>query len=217
MPTQLIGKKKGMTQIFDAKGRIIICSIILIETNYVVQIKTKDKDGYSALQLGSFSIKEKNVTKPLLKKFEKVQLKPCRHLKEVRKEDVEGYKIGQKIDVTEFKEGEYVDVIGKSKGKGFQGVMKLYGFKGGPASHGSSKFHRKGGSTGMRSTPGRCFPGGKRASRMGSDRVTVQNLKIVAVDKENNLVVVQGAIPGSVDSIIYVRSAKKKEKISGKS
>lgn len=217
MPTQLIGKKKGMTQIFDANGKIIACTIILIEPNHIAQIKTKDKDGYTALQLGSFDVKKKNATKPLLQKFEKVKLKPLKYLKETREKNVEGYEIGQKIGATEFKGTEYVDVIGKSKGKGFQGLMKLYHFKGGPASHGSSKFHRKGGSTGMRSTPGRCFPGGKRASRMGFDRVTVQNLKVMAVDEENNLLVVKGAVPGSVDSIVYIRKAKKKEIRSGKS
>ncbi|KPK33397.1 MAG: 50S ribosomal protein L3 [Chlamydiae bacterium SM23_39] len=205
---RFIAKKKGMTQFFDDKGKAIACSVILAEPNVVVQIKKREKDGYNALQLGAFAdIKEKNIKKPVRGHFK--ELPPCRYLTESKVENVEEYQVGQKIDIGYFSNEKFIDIEGISKGKGYQGVMKLYGFKGGPKSHGSG-FHRHAGSTGMRSTPGRCLPGGKRAGRMGGDRITVQNLEIFLIDKENNLLIVRGAIPGCCEGVVYIKKAKKK-------
>lgn len=203
-----IGKKVGMTRIFDKDGKEIPCTLILIEPNFVVQIKNEKTDGYKALQLAAFEQK-KNVKKPKLGAFEKAKINPCRYLKESRVENIEDYKEGQKIEAN-FPIGSFVDVIGISKGKGYQGPIKLHGFSGGPASHGS-KFHRALGSTGGCSFPGRCFPGGKRAGHMGAKRVTLQNLLIVERDKENNLFAVKGAVAGHIGSILYIREAKKKK------
>lgn len=214
MSLKFIGKKERMNQFFDKNGKAIACTIVVVEPNVIVQIKKTKKDGYNSLQMGSFDIKEKKVTKPLLGHFKKSNIKPKAHLVESRMEDVEKYEVGKEMDISYFKEGSFVDITGVSKGKGFQGVIKLHNFSGGPASHGSS-FHRHAGSTGMRSTPGRCFPGGKRASRMGSDVLTVENLEILMVDKENKLLVIKGAVPGSCGSVIYIKKAKKKVDKSG--
>lgn len=209
MSLKFIGKKKGMTQVFDDKGNIVPCTVILAEPNVVVQIKKKEVDGYNALQLGvDDHLKKKAFTKPVLGHFAKAKVEPLKNLAESRVENVDTYQVGQKIDANYFVVGEMVDVRGKSKGKGFQGVIKLHKFRGGPGAHGSG-FHRHAGSTGMRTTPGRCFPGGKRASRMGGDFLTVQNLQVVAVDVEKKLIAVSGAIPGCVDSIVYITKAKK--------
>lgn len=208
MIVKLIGKKKGMTQVFDEKGNAIPCTAILIEPNVVVQVKSKGKEGYSALQLGAFK-KKKNISKPLLGFFAKANVEARVVLSETRMEDCSAYKVGQEVGATQFKEGEFVDVRGLSIGKGFQGVIKLHKFAGGPGAHGSG-FHRHAGSTGMRSSPGRCFPGGKRASRMGGDRVTVQNLRVIKIDEKRNLLFVKGAIPGCFNSIVYVSKAKRK-------
>lgn len=210
---RLMGKKRGMVQLFDEKGHIVPCTVIELEPNVVTQIKTKDTDGYSAIQIGFEEIVtkdprtiEKRVTKPLLGHFKKSGIAPRRYLAEVRLDDANDFSIGQALSAELFKDIPYVDVTGVSKGKGYQGVMKLHNFRGGPASHGSS-FHRHAGSTGMRSTPGRCLPGGKRASHMGSDTVTVQNLQIVKV--EGNLIVVKGAVPGARNDLVYIAPAKK--------
>jgi large subunit ribosomal protein L3 len=138
--------------------------------------------------------------------FDKARSEPCRVVRESRVESVDSYQIGQKIEISLFPDGSYVDVEGVSKGKGYQGVMKLFNMSGGPGAHGSG-FHRHMGSTGMRSTPGRCFPGGKRASRMGGDRKTVQNLRVVAV--KGNLLLVEGAVPGARSGIVFISTSKK--------
>ncbi len=218
MTLKFIGKKKGMTQVFDGKGNIVPCTVISADPNVVVQIKKKDTDGYNALQLGiDDNSKKKNISKPLLGHFSKAKVEPSKHLAESRLDNVDSYQVGQKIDANYFVVGEMVDVRGKSKGKGFQGVIKLHKFKGGPGAHGSG-FHRHAGSTGMRTTPGRCFPGGKRASRMGGDVLAVQNLQVVAVDVEKKLIAIRGAIPGCVDSIVYItRAIKTKQKAKNRS
>ncbi|MBN2478609.1 MAG: 50S ribosomal protein L3 [Parachlamydiales bacterium] len=210
MAIKLIGKKKGMTQIFDDKGNIVVCSVIEAPANKIIQIKTKENDGYNAVQLGAFD--KKKVKKPLKGHFEKAKSTPKYVLSEERIEDPKEYEVGQEFLANYFEKGEYVDVIGTSKGKGFQGLMKLYGFKGMPKTHGCSRSHRLGGSTGMRSTPGRCFPGGKRASRMGGDNLTVQNLVVVAIDVEKNLLLVKGSIPGARNGYVFVQRAEKKIK-----
>lgn len=210
MPLTLIGQKKGMTQVFDKDGKVVVCTVILAEPNTVLQIKRKDTHGYNGIQLGGVPMtpaQANRAPKPMKGHFAKVNVEPCRVVRESRLEDVDQYQVGQKLDASVFADAKFVDVEGVSKGKGFQGVMKLHNMAGGPGAHGSG-FHRHMGSTGMRSTPGRCFPGGKRASRMGGDRTTVQNLRVVAV--KGNLLLVEGAIPGAPSGVVYIRKAKKK-------
>lgn len=208
MSIKLIGKKRGMTQVFDKDGNVIVCTVIETQPHFVVQIKNKQTDGYEAIQLGS--INKKKVNKATNGHFAKAKLNPCEKLLESRVENVSEYQIGQTFGPDYFEKGDYVDVIGISKGKGFQGLMKLYHFAGMPATHGCSRSHRLGGSTGMRTTPGRCFPGGKRASRMGNDRITVQNLIVVDVNPAQNILVVKGAVPGMRNSMVYISRSKKK-------
>jgi large subunit ribosomal protein L3 len=169
MSLKLMGKKKGMTRVYDEKGNLIVCTLIAAEPNVIVQVKSLEKDGYSAVQLGAVKVREskkKNVSKPLVGHFARAKVEPRRHLLESRIEKTEEYELGQEVGVDYFAETEFVDVCGTSKGKGFQGVIKRHGFAGGPASHGSG-FHRTAGSTGMRSTPGRSLPGVKKAGQMG--------------------------------------------------
>ncbi|MDE3055437.1 MAG: 50S ribosomal protein L3 [Verrucomicrobiota bacterium] len=212
MSLTLIGQKKGMTQIFDREGKSVVCTVILAEPNTVLQVKRKETHGYNSVQLAGLPFpegKEGRLAKPQRAEFAKHQVAPCRVVRESRVdvEDLEKYQVGQKIDLSHFAEVGYVDVEGVSKGKGFQGVIKLHNMAGGPAAHGSG-FHRHMGSTGMRSTPGRCFPGGKRASRMGGDRKTVQNLRVVAV--KGNLLLVEGAVPGARSGTLFIRASVKK-------
>lgn len=217
MTLKFMGKKKGMTQLFDKDGNIVVCTVIESEPNVVVQVKTKETDGYTAVQLGFDEIRGKRpetilarTGKPLAGHFAKASAKPRRFLKESRVESTEAYTPGQELNLEYFADIEFVDMTAYSKGKGYQGVMKLYNFAGGPASHGSG-FHRHAGSTGMRSTPGRCFPNGKRASHMGDDKKTVQNLKIVRVVPEENLLIVKGSVPGPTGSLVCFSPAVKLE------
>jgi large subunit ribosomal protein L3 len=210
MVLKLIGKKIGMIQLFDKDGRAVACTAIIVEPNYITQIKTVENDGYSSIQMGSVKKKIKNVKNPQKNHFAKAKVEPCKKIVESRVEDTSKYEVGQKCNIDVFSENDYIDVQGISKGKGFQGVMKLHGYSGGPASHGSG-FHRHAGSTGMRSTPGRCLPGGKRASRMGGNKVTTQNLQIVKIDIEKNVLLIRGAVPGSKGQLILVSKAKKKK------
>jgi large subunit ribosomal protein L3 len=216
MVLKLMGKKRGMTQLFDEAGNVVACTVIHAEPNVVTQIKRKESDGYDALQLGFEKIEtkdprtiQKRVTKQLLGHFQKASVAPRRYLAEARVSNIEEFQIGQELDLAQFSEITYVDVSGVSKGKGYQGVIKRHKFSGGPAAHGSS-FHRHAGSTGMRSTPGRCLPGGKKAGRMGGEVVTVQNLKVVRVDLDRNLLIVEGAVPGPCGGLISFSPAKKK-------
>lgn len=213
---RLMGTKRGMMQVFDDKGNVVICTVIQAEPNVVTQIKTKENDGYNALQLGFEKLTtndprtiQKRVSKPLRGHFEKASTEPRRHLAETRMDAIDGFTLGQEITVSEFNEIPYIDATAMSKGKGYQGVMKLHNFRGGPASHGSS-FHRHAGSTGMRSTPGRCLPGGKRASHMGDDKITVQNVRVVAVHPEENVILLEGQVPGPRGGLVYLSPAKKK-------
>ncbi|OGN64914.1 MAG: 50S ribosomal protein L3 [Chlamydiae bacterium RIFCSPLOWO2_01_FULL_28_7] len=208
MSLQFIGKKIGMSQIFDEKGNLIVCTLIEAPNNVVTQLKNKDTDGYKSVQLAAFD-KKKPVSNALKGHFAKAKVDPKKKIKESRVEKIEEFTVGQEIAPSYFKKGDEVDVTAVSKGKGFQGLMKLYGFRGMPASHGCSRSHRLGGSTGMRSTPGRCFPGGKRASRMGGDKVTVQNLQVAIVDDSKNLLVIKGSVPGSNNGYVYIQKAKK--------
>lgn len=215
MTLNFMGKKEGMAQVYDEKGNLITCTVLVVEPNVISQIKTQESDGYSAVQLAAFQLppsKVKNQSKAMQGHFKKAGVNPRRKVQESRLEDVSGYEVGQELDVTYFEEISHVDVIAVSKGKGFQGVMKRHGFKGGPASHGSG-FHRHAGSTGMRSTPGRCLPGVKMAGRMGGERVTVQSLPVVRVDAEKRVLLVKGAVPGSRGSMVTVRQAVKKKHV----
>jgi large subunit ribosomal protein L3 len=216
---KLMGKKRGMIQLFDEKGEAVVCTVIEAEPNVVAQIKTTSTDGYNAIQIGFEQVRAKNpqtrekrVSKPLRGHYKAAGTEPRRHLTELRLDSVEEYTLGQELNVTVFADVPFVDVMAISKGKGFQGVMRLHNFAGGPAAHGSG-FHRHAGATGMRSTPGRCFKGGKRASHMGLDRVTVQNLKVVAVKEAENLLIVRGQVPGPKNGLVYVTNAIKKPAI----
>ena len=211
MSLTLIGQKKGMAQIFDPDGKMIVCTVIHIEPNPIVQVKRPETDGYSAIQLAGIPLtksRANNQTKPLKGHFAKANVSGHWRLKESRLDNVESYTAGQAIDVNILNEVAYVDVQSVTKGKGFQGVMKLHGFAGGPGAHGSG-FHRHAGSTGQRTTPGRCPPNGKRASRMGGDVQTVQNLRVVAI--KGNLLLVEGAVPGCKGAVLYISQAKKKQ------
>lgn len=214
---RLMGKKRGMTQIFDEQGQLIPCTVIEIEPNVVTQVKTKESDGYEAIQIGFDKVivndprtLEKRVNKPQLGHFKKAGVEPCRKLQEARLEKAGSYVVGQKIGIEAFVEIDFVDVSSVSKGKGYQGVIKLHNFAGGPAAHGSG-FHRHGGSTGMRTTPGRCLPGGKRASHMGYEQVTVQNLKVVLIVKDESLLFVKGHVPGPNGAVVTIAPAIKKQ------
>jgi len=212
MSLKIIGRKKGMTRLFDDKGNVIAVTIISASPNVIAQIKSEENDGYNAIQVAAEKMSEnraKKMKKPNRGHFGKGNVPPHRVLLESKVERTDEYQIGQELNVSYFAETKYVDVIGTSKGKGYQGVMKLHGFHGGPSAHGS-KFHRHAGSTGMCSSPGRCLPGGKRASRMGTDKKTIQSLKVVGVDAEKNILIVKGSIPGSRESLVYIRKAIKK-------
>lgn len=215
MAVKLMGKKRGMIQLFDEKGNVMVGTVIEAEPNVITQIKTKETDGYNALQMGFERIQVKDprtmdrrASKPLRGHYKKATVEPRRFVSETRLDQVEGFTLGQEFGVGIFSETKYVDATAISKGKGFQGVMKLHNFSGGPASHGSG-FHRHAGSTGMRSTPGRCLPGGPRASHMGLERKTVQNLEVLLINAEENVIVVKGQVPGPKNGLVYLAPAKK--------
>ncbi len=203
----LIGKKIGMTQVFDANGILTPVTVIKIEDNVVVANRTEDKNGYSAAVLGAGEVKKSRVSKPYAGQFGEV-CDPKKTLMEIRDFDKE-VNVGDVLGVDMFKDIAFVDVTGTSKGKGFQGGMKRYGFGGGRATHGS-KFHRDLGGTAMSSTPSRTFKGHHMAGHMGNERTTVQNLKVVAVDSEMQVLMVKGAIPGPTQSTVIVKKAIKK-------
>jgi large subunit ribosomal protein L3 len=214
MKIGLLGRKIGMTRVYDANGKATPVTVIEAGDNTVVQIKSPEKDGYNAVQVGFDSQKESRVTKPLLGHFKKANSEPKKFVREFRLPD--GTKLDGDLDVgvNQFQPGEFVDVIGQSKGKGFQGVVKKHGFAGQPAAHGS-KTHRRNGAIGNRSTPGRVWRNMGMPGHMGDDRVTVQNLRIVQVRPEENVILVCGAVPGSNGSYVVVRPAKKKQDPNG--
>ena len=204
----LIGKKLGMTQVFSEDG--IAYPITLIEAGpcYVTQVRNIDKDGYSAVQLGFDEVKTKKLTQGQLGHLEKNQLPPLRFLREFRASTPE-VKAGDKVDVSQFEVGKHVDVVGTSKGKGFAGFVKKYHFKGGPKTHGQSDRHRAGGSIAAGTTPGRVFKGKKMPGRMGNERVTSQNVKIILIDTEKNLIGVNGSVPGPRGGLVMIKDARK--------
>ena len=198
-----------MTQIFE-DGKFIPVTVVEAGPNYVLQKKTVENDGYTALQLGFDEKREKNTTKPVMGIFKKAGVNPQRFVKEVKVDSVEGYELGQEIKVDTFAEVEFVDITGTSKGKGTAGVMKRHGFGGSRATHGVSRNHRLGGSIGMSSWPGKVLKGKRMAGQHGNATVTVQNLKVVKVDAENNLLLIKGAVPGAKNGYLVVRPAVKK-------
>ena len=201
----IIGKKVGMTQVYAENGRAYPVTVIEAGPCVVVQRKSKDKDGYSAVQLGLVEArKAKSVTKPMKGHFDKAGLPPCRVLREFRVEEAAEVKVGDKVSVELFAPGDTLTVSGVSRGKGFQGVIKRHNFRGGAATHGSM-FHRAPGSIGASAFPSRVLPGMKAAGHMGTDKVTLRNVTVVRVDAGNNLLVVRGAVPGAGGSIVVIR------------
>ncbi|MCI5825715.1 MAG: 50S ribosomal protein L3 [Arcanobacterium sp.] len=205
----LVGTKLGMTQVWDENSNLVPVTVVRVGKNVVTQVRTPEVDGYEAVQLASGELKAKNVTKPLAGHFAKAGVAPRRHIAEVRTPDASSYTLGQELGVETFEAGAIVDVIGKSKGKGYAGVMKRHGFQGVSASHGAHRNHRKPGSIGACATPSRVFRGMRMAGRMGNARVTVQNLTIQAVDTERELLLVKGAIPGAKGGVVMIRTAVK--------
>jgi large subunit ribosomal protein L3 len=204
----LIGKKIGMTQIFDESGAALPVTLIEAGPCYVTQIRLPEKEGYAAVQLGFQEAKPKRLTSGQLGHLKKNELPPLRFLREFRSKDAE-YKVGDKLTVEVFGIGERVDVVGTSKGKGFAGVVKRYHFAGGPKTHGASDRLRAPGSSSSTTTPGRVYKGTRRAGHMGHERVTAQGLKVVLVDAERNLLGVTGAVPGSKGGLVVVQEARK--------
>jgi large subunit ribosomal protein L3 len=202
----LIGRKVGMTQVFDDKGRVTPVTVIKVEPNLVVAHRTEEKDGYSAIILGADEIRPSRSTKPYLGQFG--DMKPQRCLFEMRDYEKE-CQIGDTLSVDLFNDALFLDVVGTSKGKGTKGVVRKYGFGGGRATHGS-KFHRENGSTGCSTTPHRTHKGRKMAGQLGDERVTVQNLKIIKVDAQQQLVMVKGAVPGNKGGFLLLRRSVKK-------
>ncbi len=206
----LLGTKLGMTQVWNDQGRLIPVTVIRITPNVVTQIRTPERDGYSAVQIAAGAIDPRKVTKPLEGHFDAAGVTPRRHLTEVRTADAADYSLGQELTVeSTFEPGQLVDVVGTSKGKGTAGVMKRHNFQGVSASHGAHRNHRKPGSIGASSTPSRVFKGMRMAGRMGGEQVTVLNLTVHAVDAEKDLLLVKGAVPGARGRTVYVRTAVK--------
>ncbi|WP_296667457.1 50S ribosomal protein L3 [Demequina sp.] len=207
--TALLGTKLGMTQVWDAEGRIVPVTVIQVDTNVVTQVRGVERDGYEAIQLAFGAVDPRRVTNPLKGHFEAAGVTPRRHVAEVRTANASEYALGQEITAEVFEAGQLVDVTGTTKGKGTAGVMKRHGFHGVGASHGAHRNHRKPGSIGGASTPSRVFKGIKMAGRMGNARKTVQNLLVHAVDVEKGLVLVKGAVPGNKGGVVLIRSAVK--------
>ena len=206
----ILGTKLGMTQIFTEQGTVVPVTVVQVGPVVVTQVKNIENDAYNAIQVGFGEVKEKSLNKPKLGHLAKANVLK-KHLREFRMDSVEGYTVGQEIKADIFSAGDVIDVTGISKGKGFQGPIKRHGFSRGPESHGS-RYHRRPGSMGAASDPGRVFKGKKLAGHMGSERVTIQNLDLVRVDAENNLILVKGAIPGAKGSLITIKQAVKASK-----
>ncbi|MBX3311827.1 MAG: 50S ribosomal protein L3 [Microbacteriaceae bacterium] len=205
----LLGTKLGMTQVWDENNKLIPVTVVEVGTNVVTQLRSQEKDGYSAVQIAYGQIDPRKVNKPESGHFKAAGVTPRRYLAEIRTDDAANYEVGQELTAEIFEVGSVVDVVGTSKGKGFAGVMKRHNFQGVSASHGAHRNHRKPGSIGQSSTPGHVFKGKRMAGRMGTDRVTVQNLAIQAVDLERGLILVKGAVPGAKGRIVFVRNAVK--------
>ena len=210
MNVALLGKKIGMTQVFDDNNRLIPVTVIEAGPCPVTQVKSEERDGYNAIQIGYRPQKSQRLSKAALGHFKKAGVEPVAELQEFRTNGDNGLNVGDILTVEKFESGQKIDVVGISKGRGFQGVVKRYGFSGGPASHGSM-FHRRGGSFGMCQWPGHVIKGKKMPGHMGDARRTVQNLRVVKVDSEKNLILIKGSIPGSRGSLVTVRTAVKQK------
>lgn len=208
----ILGKKVGMTQIFDENGRVVPVTLIEAGPCHITQKKTLEKDGYISFQLGFEETKEARLTKPELGHLKKSGAVPLKYLREFQTDNETDLEEGQRIDVGVFEVGDFVDVTGTSKGKGFAGVVKRHGFGGGAKTHGASDRTRAAGSIGAGTTPGRVFKGMRMAGRMGGERVTVLNLKVMLVDPERNLLAVTGAIPGAKRGLVMIKEAVKSPK-----
>ena len=208
MQKGLIGRKVGMTQIFDEEGKVIPVTAIEVGPCTVTQIKTVEQDGYTAVQLGFGEVKERKLNKPELGHLSKNKLAPKKYLREFRLDSVEGMKVGDELKADVFAVGDKVDVQGTSKGKGFQGVIKRHGQSRGPMGHGSM-YHRRPGSMGPTSTPGRVFPGKNLPGHMGVETVTIQNLEVVKVDLDKNVILVKGSVPGAKGAVLKIKSSVK--------
>jgi len=204
----LIGKKLGMTQVFNEAGVAFPVTLIEAGPCFVTQIRTTNRDGYAAIQLGYQEVEEKKLTRGELGHLQKRKLPALRILREFRTKEND-IKVGDKVDVTRFEVGGHVDVIGTSKGKGFAGTMKRHNFRGGPITHGQSDQQRAPGSISATATPGRIFKGKKMAGQMGNERVTSQNVKIIMIDPEKNLIAVHGSVPGAKGSLVMIKEARK--------
>ena len=209
MTLGVIGKKLGMTQIFSEEGLAIPVTVIKVDTTVVTQIKTVEKDGYNAIQVGTIAAKEKHLTKAEIGHFKKNGLDNFRHLQEFRVDNVADFKVGQVIDLSVLDNTQKVDVTGTSIGKGFQGTVKRWNFSRGPMAHGS-KNHRAPGSIGAGTTPSRVIKGKRMAGNMGNERVTISKLKLVKVDNENGLVLVKGSVPGCEGRLVTIVPSRQK-------
>ena len=207
----ILGKKVGMTQVFDESGEVIPVTIIEVGPCFVTQKKTVKQDGYAAIQLGFKEVKPKRLTQPQKGHLLRNNLPPLRHLREIRMSEgeLEDYEEGQKISIGIFEVGEIVDVVGASKGRGFAGVMKRYGFGGGPKTRGQSDRQRSPGSIGQGTTPGRVYKGKRMPGRMGNQRVSAQSLQVVLVDPQRNLLAVKGSVPGARNGLLLIKEARK--------
>jgi large subunit ribosomal protein L3 len=210
----ILGAKLGMTQVWD-NNRVVPVTVVQAGPCVVTQVRTADKDGYSAVQLAFGAVDPRRVNKPESGHFAKANVAPRRHIVELRTTDASDYELGQEVTADTFAVGQRIDVTGKTKGKGFAGVMKRHGFHGLKASHGVERKHRSPGSIGACATPGRVFKGVRMAGRMGGVRYTVQNLTVQAVDMEQNLILVRGALPGPKGSLILLRTAAKNDAKKG--
>jgi large subunit ribosomal protein L3 len=209
MAKGILGTKLGMTQIFTDDSRAVPVTVIQAGPCRITQVKTKERDGYEAVQLAYAEARRGKTNKPLVGHFEAAGLKPLRHLVELRADGVADYALGQEIKADIFAPGEHADVIGVSKGKGFAGPMKRHGFSGMGASHGTERKHRSPGAIGACATPSRVFKGTRMAGQMGNERVTVLNLEVVEADPERNLLLLRGAVPGPTGGLVMVRSSVK--------
>ena len=208
MKKGLIGKKIGMTQIFNEEGKVILVTVIEAGPCVVSQVKTEETDGYNSIQLGFGAIKESKVNKPERGHFTKANIAPARYLREFRVDSIEDVKVGDELKADIFMAGDKIDIQGTSKGKGFQGVIKRHGQHRGPMGHGSM-YHRRPGSMGSTSTPGRVFKGKKLPGHMGAETVTIQNLEVIKVDLDKNIILVKGSVPGAKGSILKIKSSVK--------
>lgn len=206
----ILGQKVGMTQIFSTTGQRIPISVISVSGCTLTNLKTTDRDGYCAVQLGIGTVKEKNLTKSYIGQFKKKEIQPVRWLREFRVSNTEKFQVGQKVPIQIFSEGDYVDVSGTSKGKGFAGVMKRHNFRGLPTSHGASdKVRSRGSNAGCSGSGQKVLKGTGMAGRMGSDWITTQKIEIVRIDKENDLLLIKGSVPGNSGSFVVVKETTK--------